>query len=133
MGVDAASHKIFGEQAARRRLLLIGSALARSRGWHVREMFGIEDFCGKPNGNGTIGEFLHPNIAARLPRGNGAATAHLRRVRATAGRGEAGKGRPPLAIPAAMAHLAEYRLWPDDLASPSHLRAHVQTISPKID
>ncbi len=28
-------------------------------------MFGIEDFREKPNGNGTIEEFLHSNIAAR--------------------------------------------------------------------
>jgi hypothetical protein len=38
------------EQTARGCLLLIGSALARSRGWHVRAMFDIEDFCGKSNG-----------------------------------------------------------------------------------
>jgi hypothetical protein len=43
-----------GEQAARGWPVLIGSALARSRGWHVRAMFGIEDFRGKLNGNGTI-------------------------------------------------------------------------------
>jgi hypothetical protein len=35
-------------------------------------MFGIEHFSGKPNGNGTIQEFLHSNIAARIRRGNGA-------------------------------------------------------------
>src|SRR5687767_10959014 len=34
--------------------VLIGSALARSRGSHVRAVFGIEDFRRKPNGNGTI-------------------------------------------------------------------------------
>jgi hypothetical protein len=35
-------------------------------------MFGIEDFCGKLNGNWPVHELLHPNIAAesaaRLPR-----------------------------------------------------------------
>jgi hypothetical protein len=38
-------------------------------------MFGIEDFRGKPNGNGTIEEFSHSNIAARRRRADGAATA----------------------------------------------------------
>jgi len=49
-----------GEQAARGSLLLIGSALPRSRGWHVRAMFGIEHFCGKPNGGRTLQKLLHP-------------------------------------------------------------------------
>jgi hypothetical protein len=48
------------EHAARGCLLLIGSALPRSRGWHVRTMFGIEDFSGKPNGGRTLQKSLHP-------------------------------------------------------------------------
>jgi hypothetical protein len=52
------------EQAARGCLLLIGSAFPRSRGWHVRAMFGIEDFSGKPNGDRTLQKLLHSNIAA---------------------------------------------------------------------
>jgi hypothetical protein len=39
-------------------------------------LFGIEDFREKPNGNGTIWEFLHPNIA----RGSRAAAARERRA-----------------------------------------------------
>jgi hypothetical protein len=42
------------EQAARGCPVLIGSALARSRACDVRDVFGIEDFYGKLNGNGTI-------------------------------------------------------------------------------
>jgi hypothetical protein len=42
------------EQSARESLLLIGSALPRSRGWLVRAMFGIEDFRRKLNGNRVI-------------------------------------------------------------------------------
>ena len=48
-----------GEQSARGCLLLIGSADARSRASHVRAVFGIEDFFGKPNGNRTLWDVFH--------------------------------------------------------------------------
>jgi hypothetical protein len=47
------------EQTVRGSLLLIGSALALSRGCHVRSMFGIEEFSGKLNGDRTLWRLLH--------------------------------------------------------------------------
>src|SRR5687767_5078411 len=47
------------EETARAWLLLIGSTLPRSRGWHVRAVFGIEDFSGKANGGRALGKRLH--------------------------------------------------------------------------